>query len=53
MVMGTCVYHVAHRNMFASLGTVGQNIELENFTSAMYEGARNRDRTHAARSLRC
>src|SRR6202000_674987 len=37
MVMGTCVYHVAHRGMFASLGTVGQNIELENFTSAMYE----------------
>src|SRR6201996_4275122 len=37
MVMGTCVYHVAHRGMFASLGTVGQNVELENFTSAMYE----------------
>ena len=37
MVMGTCVYHVAHRGMFASLGTMGQNVELENFTSAMYE----------------
>src|ERR1700733_8829217 len=37
MVMGTCVYHVAHRGMFASLGTIGQNIELENYTSAMYE----------------
>jgi uncharacterized protein YbjQ (UPF0145 family) len=37
MVMGTCVYHVAHRGMFQTLGSVGQNIELENFTSAMYE----------------
>jgi uncharacterized protein YbjQ (UPF0145 family) len=37
MVMGTCVYHVAHRNMFQTLGSVGQNVELENFTSAMYE----------------
>ena len=37
MVMGTCVYHVAHRGMFQTLGSVGQNVELENFTSAMYE----------------
>src|SRR5262249_21750771 len=37
MVMGSCVYHVAHRGMFAALGTVGQNVELENFTSALYE----------------
>ena len=39
MVMGSCVFHVAHRGMLSSLGTVGRNVELENFTSAMY-GAR-------------
>jgi uncharacterized protein YbjQ (UPF0145 family) len=37
MVMGSCVYHVAHRGMFASIGSVGRNVELENFTSALYE----------------
>ncbi len=37
MVMGSCVYHVAHRGVLSSLGTVGRNVELENFTSAMYE----------------
>src|ERR1700755_78460 len=37
MVMGSCVYHVAHRGVLAGLGTTGQNVELENFTSAMYE----------------
>jgi uncharacterized protein YbjQ (UPF0145 family) len=37
MVMGSCVYHVAHRGMLAGLGSVGQNVELENYTSAMYE----------------
>jgi uncharacterized protein YbjQ (UPF0145 family) len=37
MVMGSCVYHVAHRGAFASLGQTTQNIELENFTAAMYD----------------
>jgi uncharacterized protein YbjQ (UPF0145 family) len=37
MVMGSCVYHVAHRGMMASLGTASSNVELENFTAAMYE----------------
>jgi uncharacterized protein YbjQ (UPF0145 family) len=37
MVMGTCVYHVAHRGLLSGLGSVGRNVELENFTSAMYE----------------
>ena len=37
MVMGSCVYHVAHRGMLSGLATVGRNVELENFTSAMYE----------------
>ena len=37
MVMGSCVYHVAHRGMLASIGTSMSNVELENYTAAMYE----------------
>lgn len=37
LVMGTCVYHVAHRGLGQSLGAVGQNQELPNFTQALYE----------------
>ena len=36
MVMGTCVYHVAHRGMVRTLGQVGQNVELPNYTQALY-----------------
>jgi hypothetical protein len=37
MVMGSCVYHVAHRGVLSGLGPVGRNVAFENFTSAMYE----------------
>jgi uncharacterized protein YbjQ (UPF0145 family) len=37
MVMGSCVYHVAHRGVLSALARAGQNVELVNFTSAMYE----------------
>jgi uncharacterized protein YbjQ (UPF0145 family) len=37
LVMGSCVYHVAHRGMFASLGGSMQNFELTNFTQALYD----------------
>jgi uncharacterized protein YbjQ (UPF0145 family) len=37
MVMGSCVYHVAHRGMLQSLGQMGRNIELPNFTQALYD----------------
>jgi len=37
LVMGSCVYHVAHRGPLSTLNTIGRNVELENFTSAMYE----------------
>jgi uncharacterized protein YbjQ (UPF0145 family) len=37
MVMGSCVYHVAHRGALAALGQAGQNVELENFSTAMYD----------------
>ena len=37
LVMGTCVYHIAHRGLGQTLRTVGQNAELPNFTQALYE----------------
>jgi uncharacterized protein YbjQ (UPF0145 family) len=37
LVMGSCVYHVAHRGMFQALKQAGQNIELPNFTQALYD----------------
>lgn len=37
LVMGSCVYHVAHQGMFQSLKNVGQNVELTNFTQALYD----------------
>ena len=36
LVMGTCVYHVAHQSMMKTLGQVGQNVELTNYTQALY-----------------
>src|ERR1700741_2098517 len=32
MVMGSCVYHVAHRGMLQSMRQAGQNVKLPNFT---------------------
>jgi uncharacterized protein YbjQ (UPF0145 family) len=37
LVMGTCVYHIAHRGLSQTLSSVGQNVELPNFTQALYE----------------
>jgi len=37
LVMGTCVYHIAHRGLGQALGSAGQNVELPNFTQALYE----------------
>jgi uncharacterized protein YbjQ (UPF0145 family) len=37
LVMGTCVYHIAHRGLGQTLGSAGQNVELPNFTQALYE----------------
>jgi len=37
LVMGTCVYHIAHRGLGQTLGSIGQNVELPNFTQALYE----------------
>jgi uncharacterized protein YbjQ (UPF0145 family) len=37
LVMGTCVYHIAHRGLAQTIGSMGQNVELPNFTQALYE----------------
>lgn len=37
MVMGSCVYHVAHRGMMQSLKQTGQNVELAQYTQALYD----------------
>ncbi len=37
MVMGVCVYHVAHRTFGNILSNMGQNTELPQFTQALYD----------------
>jgi uncharacterized protein YbjQ (UPF0145 family) len=37
LVMGTCVYHVAHRSLAQALGQFGRNVEMTNFTQGLYE----------------
>jgi uncharacterized protein YbjQ (UPF0145 family) len=37
MVMGSCVYHIAHQRGFAALGNVGRNVEIPQFTEALYD----------------
>jgi uncharacterized protein YbjQ (UPF0145 family) len=37
MVMGSCVYHVAHRGVMQSMKQAGQNVELEQYTQALYD----------------
>ena len=37
MVMGTCVYHVAHQRFWQAMGNIGQNVELPQFTQALYD----------------
>ncbi|MFJ4922324.1 heavy metal-binding domain-containing protein [Streptomyces sp. NPDC088725] len=37
MVMGNCVYHIAHQRMGASLSNFGKNVEIEQFTQALYD----------------
>ena len=36
LVMGNCVYHVAHRSLAQAVGSIAQNVELPNFTQAIY-----------------
>jgi uncharacterized protein YbjQ (UPF0145 family) len=37
LVMGTCVYHVAHQGVAGWLKRVGRNAEMPNFTQALYD----------------
>lgn len=37
LVMGSCVYHVAHQGFMQSVGNLGRNIEIPQFTQAMYD----------------
>jgi uncharacterized protein YbjQ (UPF0145 family) len=37
MVMGTCVYHVAHQSFGQTAARLNQNTELNQFTQALYE----------------
>jgi uncharacterized protein YbjQ (UPF0145 family) len=37
LVMGTCVYHVAHQSLGGWAKRVGRNAEMPNFTQALYD----------------
>jgi uncharacterized protein YbjQ (UPF0145 family) len=37
LVMGSCVYHVAQRGVIQTISQAGQNVELANFTQALYD----------------
>ncbi|MDA8194165.1 MAG: heavy metal-binding domain-containing protein [Thermaerobacter sp.] len=37
LVMGSCVYHIAHQSMMATLRQVGQNRELTVYTQGLYD----------------
>jgi uncharacterized protein YbjQ (UPF0145 family) len=37
LVMGNCVYHVAHQTLGGLFRSVGQNVEMVNFTQALYD----------------
>src|SRR6201986_4944738 len=37
MVMGSCVYHVAHQKFGSKIGNIGKNVEIEQFTQALYD----------------
>ena len=37
MVMGSCVYHIAHQRLGAKMGNIGRNVEIEQFTQALYD----------------
>jgi uncharacterized protein YbjQ (UPF0145 family) len=37
LVMGTCVYHVAHQGIMQTLKQAGRNVEMQNYTQALYD----------------
>lgn len=44
LVLGSCVYHVAHRSAVTAMTQTGQNVELDNYTQGLYD-ARERAMT--------
>ena len=36
LVMGTCVYHIAHQGFMQALRTLGRNTEMTNYSQALY-----------------
>ena len=36
LMMGSCVYHIAHQGFMQSLRTLGQNTEMANYTQGLY-----------------
>jgi uncharacterized protein YbjQ (UPF0145 family) len=39
LVLGNCVYHVAHQNVARWVGRVGRNLEMSNYTQAIYDAS--------------
>ena len=37
LVLGNCVYHIAHQGFMQQMRTIGTNIELGNYTEAIYD----------------
>src|SRR6202012_1713786 len=37
MVMGSCVYHIAHQRFRQAMGHVGQNVAIPQFTGGVYD----------------
>jgi uncharacterized protein YbjQ (UPF0145 family) len=37
LVLGNCVYHIAHQGFLQQMRTLGNNIELNNYTEAIYD----------------
>ncbi|MCL5048513.1 MAG: heavy metal-binding domain-containing protein [Firmicutes bacterium] len=37
MVMGSCVYHIAHQKGFSAFNNMGRNVEITQFTEALYD----------------
>jgi uncharacterized protein YbjQ (UPF0145 family) len=37
MVMGNCVYHVARQGLTQTLSQIGRNVEMQNYTQALYD----------------
>ncbi len=37
MVMGSCVYHIAHQRFWQAVNNTGQNVEIPQFTEALYD----------------